>query len=124
MSKKIYFKGRQLRKDGNSNFIYLIEENNGERPSREITIIVHARWYDEELMRIEKLDITQSRSVGVLLRYIALEAAEQYDKIISGASESTFREIPPDRAIDFDEITNLSKGDFPEVILPEHSPQS
>jgi len=119
MSRKIYFQGRERRKDGLSNFLYLIEEGNRELPGTIITIVVHGRWYDEEMMRIGKLDIPHSRSTGVLIRYMANEALEQYDKFTSGDDDSTHRVIPPDRAVDFDEIMNIARGEFPKVILPD-----
>jgi len=119
MSKKIYLEKRELRKDGLINFIYLIEGDRQELPGTEITIGVHGRWYDEEIMKIGKLDFPQSKSIGILLRYIAREAQEQYDKFTSGDDDTTYREIPPDRWVDFNEIIMMARERLPKVILPD-----
>lgn len=124
MSRKIYFEKQESRKDGWINFRFLIEGEKQVDPVKAITVSVHGQWYQEEMLKMDTLDLQQFESFGTLLRYIASEALKQYDKPSSGSGVENYVVIPPDRTVDFDEIINFSRGEFPEVILPgDFSPQ-
>jgi hypothetical protein len=118
MSRKIYFEKQESRKDGWINFNFFIEDENQDNPGKAITVGVDGQWYQEEMSKMDTLDLKQFESFGTLLRYIAAEALKEYERPSSGSGDENYVVIPPDRTIDFDEIINFSRGDFPELILP------